>query len=781
MNQQHKDTLQGVVERITFADEENHFIIAKVREDRSGELVSVLGTMPGLSAGETLKAEGRWERNPRFGRQFRATSLEVIAPRSAYGIEKYLGSGLVKGIGPEFAARIVGHFGEETLEVIDRHPERLRQVPGIGPKRMKMILDSWVKHKALRDVMVFLRGHGLGHGQAMRIYKSYRNRTIEFIQQNPYRLAEEVWGIGFLTADRLAESLGVEPDSETRAAAGLLYILRRLAEDGHSCAPESMLLEEAARFLEVDEAILLAALEGQIQKGVLVRDGVGGRGGRDGGEPLIYVRPLFEAEDRLAGGLRMLRGGRRATGGPQRAGGARRAGGPQPPLGLRQAKIPWQAGGPEGPVRPRQAEIPRQSGGPMDIEGAVRRAEMVMGLDLAGEQVEAVRKAFTERLLVITGGPGVGKTTVIRGVVELFEPMGRRVLLAAPTGRAAKRLSEATGREAKTIHRLLRWSPGICRFEHNERKPLDAEGVIVDEASMIDLELMASLVGALRPGTSLILVGDMDQLPSVGPGNVLRDIIESRAVSVVRLREIFRQARESRIVINAHRILKGLMPDLQNPDFTELGDFYFVEQAEPDRVLGIIKALVADRIPRRFGMDPMADIQVVSPMHRGTVGAKNLNLELQKLLNPAREPLSRFGSLMAEGDKVMQIRNNYDKDVFNGDIGRIVRIDRDEERTTVDFDGSHVVYEYSELDEITLAYAISVHKSQGSEYPAVVMPILTQHYVMLQRNLLYTAVTRGKRLVVLVGTKKALAIAVGNDKVAHRYSLLAERLRGAFG
>jgi len=719
------DSLEGTLERIVYCNEENAWSV--VRLSLPGNVTATaVGNLLGLQPGENLRLFGRWVDDRRFGRQFAVESCVTVAPSTLVGIEKYLGSGLVQGIGKVMAGRLVRHFGLDTLEVIEHHGERLTEVEGIGKVRSRRILGAWAEQRAIKDVMVFLQAHGVSTGFAAKIFKRYGARAIAVVRENPYRLAAEIHGIGFKTADRIAAALGVEPGSSFRAEAGLLHMLEAQSEEGHTYCPRRLLLEQTAALLGVDEALLQPVHDALAAGGQVVVEPLA-----DGGVAVL-TRSLHAAE---VGAARLL---------------AVLLHGPAAPLAI-------------------------------DVERAIAWYEQQQGIELAARQREAVCRAVQGKVLVVTGGPGTGKTTIVDAIIRILERKGRRILLAAPTGRAARRLTETTGRPARTIHRLLEFSPRQMAFARDAEHPLQADLLIVDECSMVDTPLFCHLLAAVPPGCQLLLVGDVDQLPSVGPGRVLADVIGSGVVEVVTLDEIFRQSSASRIVTNAHRIHRGEMPLLaeERAAFSaggSPGDFFFVEREEPEEVLAVIKELVARRIHRRFGLDPINDVQVLTPMHRGTLGAANLNAELQALLNPEGRQLVRGSRLFRVGDKVIQHRNNYDLEVFNGDIGRVLAIDEEARQMQVGFEERTVCYDTDELDELSLAYACSVHKSQGSEYPAVVMPLHGQHYVMLQRNLLYTAITRAKRLVVLVGTRRALAQCVRNGRVADRFTRLAERL-----
>jgi len=717
------EVIHGYLERITYYNEENHFTVARLQETGKRELTTIVGNLAGITPGESLKLTGKWVQDPRFGPQFRVERFETVVPATVNGIRKYLGSGLIRGIGPVMAKRIVNVFGLQTLDVIDRSPGRLTEVDGIGPKRVELITRAWADQKEIRGIMIFLQDHGISAAYAAKIYRQYGNASVEIVRTNPYRLAADVHGIGFITADRIARQVGIDPNSITRAEEGTLYVLNESTSEGHVYLPYETLVGRAAEMLEVSRDLVVEAVERLAADRRVVRE-----------DEAVYLTPFYVAETKLAERLNALR----------------------------------DAHEPPDPL----TRVPRR----VDTAQAIPWVEKRLGLRLAEKQAEAVSLAVSNKILVITGGPGTGKTTIIRAIISIFQALGARVLLAAPTGRAAKRMQEASGHEARTIHRLLEFSPGKGGFQRNQDFPLDADAVIVDEASMIDTLLMNSLVRAVPLSAVLILVGDTNQLPPVGPGNVLRDIIDSGRFGVVTLTEIFRQSRESRIVVNAHRINRGEFPDLSPPDSGRPSDFYFIQEEDPETAVQTILKLCKVRIPRRFGYHPIRDIQVLTPMYRGLVGAANLNAELQNLLNPGKDGVVRGHRMFRTGDKVMQVVNNYQKEVFNGDIGRITAVHLEQQQLKVDFDGRAVSYEFSELDELVLAYAVSVHKAQGSEYPVVIMPVMTQHYVLLQRNLVYTGVTRGRNLVVLVGTKKALAIAIRNDEPRRRYTRLRERL-----
>ena len=711
--------LEGTVERIVYKSDEGHYVVARFAPDK-GQATTIVGVIPKADAGGRFKVRGKFVHDSRYGEQFRVEQCEALAPSTGVGMQRYLGSGMIRGVGAELAQRIVDHFGTDTLHVIASEPERLREIDGIGKKRAGQISSAVKHHRADQDIMVFLQGHGVTSAYAARILETYGDQTATIVRNNPYRLAMDIRGIGFKIADSIAHNLGIGKESSARAEAGLLHILGEITDDGHVHIPEETLLGRAGQALDVEQAVLLPALDRVIAAGRIVREDLGGAS-------CLSLRPLWRAEVRAAQALADIAAG-------------------------------------DMDVLP-------------DVDQKLVSVERRLGFTLAPEQRLAVLSAITDKLVVITGGPGVGKTTIVRGIVELAGAARWAVKLTAPTGRAAKRLSEATGREATTVHRLLEFTPFGGTFQRNDQNPLEADMVIVDEASMLDVSLASRLVDAVPPHARLVLVGDVDQLPSVGPGRVLGDIMNSGVARVMRLTEVFRQAAESAIVQNAHRINQGLVPELEPK---EGGDFFFVSRDDPASALEAICQVVTERIPKAFDLDPVDDVQVLTPMYRGLVGATNLNQVLQKKLNDARfdkKELAQKSRVLRVGDKVMQIKNDYDREVYNGDLGRVLAIDR--KQVLVSIDGRGVKYELKQLDQLVHAYAVTVHKSQGSEYPAVVLPLLTQHYMMLQRNLLYTAVTRGKRLVVVIGSRRALEMAVKNDDTRQRYSWLGQRLARA--
>jgi exodeoxyribonuclease V alpha subunit len=722
--------LEGQIERVTYSNQETGYTVARISVPGHREPVTIVGNILGPTPGEVLLVKGAWINHPRFGRQFRVDSHSVRVPATVPGIKKYLASGLIKGIGAVMAERIVKEFGEKTLEVIEHQPEELARIEGLGPKRVEMIKKGWADQREIRDIMIFLQTYGVGSAYAAKIFRQYRGNSISIVKRNPYRLATDIFGIGFSTADKIAGELGFEKTSIVRVEAGILYVMDQISEEGHVYYPYDLLLERCRRVLEVDTDTISEAFGMVVSKKKLVVEDV--NKDLDWFKPnkkAVYLTRFYVSETGVAESMSRITATRK---------------------NIRD----------------------------FAVDKAVEWVQKKIRLQLVERQIEAVKGAISDKVTVITGGPGTGKTTIISAVIKIYQKLGTRVLLAAPTGRASKRMSEATGYPAKTVHRMLEFSYQKGGFQRNENRPLEVDVLILDEVSMMDTILMHHLLKAVPEVTTVVLVGDADQLPSVGAGSVLKDIIDSGTVPVVELNEIFRQAGKSLIIVNAHRINKGLMPDIGKYG-DDLEDFYFIEQEDQAQVLEIIKELVGNRIPQRFGLDPIDGIQVISPMHKGMVGTGTLNVVLQEALNPSQIKLTRGDRVFKLHDKVMQVRNNYEKEVFNGDIGRITGIDPEDRQITVSFDHSAVLYDYADLDEIIPAYAISVHKSQGSEYPAVVIPILSQHYVLLQRNLIYTAVTRGKRLVVIVGSKKALAMGIKNDRVMQRYTYLSERLKRA--
>jgi exodeoxyribonuclease V alpha subunit len=732
------ETLEGVVERVTYYNPENGYSVIRLAPARArrslnpaDDLITVVGNLPEVQPGEHLRLAGQWANHADYGRQFRAEKCEQTLPATVDGIRRYLGSGLIKGIGPKTAEKIVGAFGAETLYVIDSEPQRLREVPDIGEKRYQLITAAWETQKAIKDVMVFLQSHGVSTALAIKIYKQYGDESLKVVQTEPYRLARDIWGIGFKTADKIARALGLPHDSPARIDAGVAHTLSELADDGHVYAPQSELLRASAELLEVPAELVPAALERLEADGRIRRETLPGAT-----ESAVYLTPFYHAEVNAAARLKALLGA--------------------PDLfGQRASRLQDFANADWGALLSSASSTPSVD-------------------SLSAEQRAAVQTALTSKVCVLTGGPGTGKTTSLRAVMQLLERGRHPVALASPTGRAAKRLSEATGRSAQTLHRLLGFSP-LDGFTFDEGHRLPAHMVVVDEVSMLDLLLFNNLLKAVDPAAHLLLVGDVDQLPSVGAGDVLRDLVRSGRVPVVRLTQIFRQAADSHIITNAHRVNHGEFPLFEKGS----RDFFLFAEEDAEAAAERVVDVVAHRIPGKFGLNPLTDVQVLAPMRRGSAGVVTLNARLQAALNPpapGKAERQMGGRILRVGDRVMQIRNNYQKEVFNGDIGGVVDVDAESQTLTVEFDGRPVLYDWADADELQHAFAVSIHKSQGSEFPAVVVPLLTQHYVMLQRNLLYTAITRARQLCVIVGTRKAISIAVRNAAVAQRWSGLGARL-----
>jgi len=713
------ERLHGTLERVTFHSEENGFCVLRVRVKGHRDLITVTGNAASITAGEFLECAGVWVNNKTYGLQFQAQQLNIVAPTTLEGVEKYLGSGMVKGIGPHFAKKLVNIFGVDVFDIIEKEPERLTALPGIGDKRKQGIVAAWKEQKVVRDIMVFLQSHGVGTARAVRIYKTYGDAAIEQVRNDPYRLALDIRGIGFKTADELANSLGVAKDSMLRAQAGVRHVLQELCDHGHCAARYEQLVNASVALLAISEDIIKDAIAREIQEKNLIPEQINGAA-------CVFPASLYRAESGAAKHL----------------------------LRLRSGSIPW---------------------GNVELDEVIPWVEGQTGLKLSPSQAEALATVLQNKLSIITGGPGVGKTTLVNSVLKIVRAEGLAVALAAPTGRAAKRLSETTGQTAKTIHRLLVFDPKNFGFKHNQDNPLPIDVLVVDEVSMLDVVLLYHLLKALPQHVALIFVGDVDQLPSVGSGAVLADLLRSSVIASVRLTEIFRQVANSRIIVNAHRINNGQMPLMNVAN--EESDFYTLYVDSSEEILDKLLHLVTTRIPKRFNCHPITDIQVLTPMHRGGLGSRSLNVALQKLLNGEAAPkIMRYGTTFAPGDKVIQNVNNYDKDVFNGDIGSITQINSEQSTLKIVFDNRIVEYDFNEMDELSLAYAISIHKSQGSEFPIIVMPLSTQHYMLLARNLLYTGLTRGKKLVILVAQKRAVGIAVNNNKEANRLTKLAERL-----
>lgn len=716
--------IRCVVERITYQNQENGYSILKVHVKGFDDLVTVVGSLLDANVGSVLLVDGEWKVDIKYGKQFLANRWEETVPATVYGIEKYLGSGLIKGVGPKFAKKIVDKYGTDTMNMIEDSPDRLIEVEGIGIKRVQMIKESWQKQKEVKNIMLFLQEYGISTSFAAKIYKVYGNESIERVKKNPFCLADDIWGIGFKTADSIGEKLGIEKNAYIRLRSGIMYTLSQLAEEGHVYAIKSQLLDTAVTLLETEQVYIESTIQEMLQAKDLLQE-----------EEAIYLPPFYYAELGTASKLKKL---------------------------IQEVATDklW--------TRLQKA---RKESGNQSLSVDVSKIEEVLGIEYDQVQADAIRLSAMSKVMVLTGGPGTGKTTTTQGIIKSYQSYGLNILLAAPTGRAAKRLTETTNMEAKTIHRLLEYRPpeGYLKNEINQ---LEGDVLIVDECSMIDIILMNSLLKAIPPHMRLILVGDIDQLPSVGAGNVLMDIMESNVVEVVRLTKIFRQAQTSRIIMNAHRINEGKLPDISNGKDT---DFFFIEKMEAEDTLKEVVRLVSNNLPKHYGI-PSLDIQVLTPMQRGVMGTMNLNLVLQEALNPNGEGLRRSGSIYRLNDKVMQVKNNYDKEVFNGDMGKISQVNLEDRSLCVDFDGRLVEYELSDLDEIVHGYATTIHKAQGSEYPIVIMPVLMNHYMMLQRNLIYTGITRAKKVCIVIGTKKALSYGVYNVTVKKRNTLLRERL-----
>ena len=740
--------IRCVVERITYQNPENGYSVLKCAVKNYNELVTVVGNLLDATVGSVLLIDGNWKVDAKYGRQFLAERWEETMPATVFGIEKYLGSGLIKGVGPKFAKRIVQQFGTDTLEIIETDVQRLLEVPGIGRKKVDKIAESWERQKEIKNVMLFLQDHGVSTAFAAKIYRQYGNESISKVKENPFRLADDIWGIGFKTADSIAMKLGIGKEAFIRLRSGIMYTLSELADEGHVYAERDQLIKKAAELLEADENCIIMTMDQMFQDEELIREKImvpqfaeGEMAPEDAAKEIekecIYLPPFYFAEVGVANKLKKLAA--------------------EPATDRLWVSL----------MKARE-----KTGNP-DLSVDVEKIQKSVNMEYDDVQFEAIRRAATAKVLVLTGGPGTGKTTTTQGIIAAYRTFGLKILLAAPTGRAAKRMTEATGLEAKTIHRLLEFKPPEG-YQKNEETPLEGDVLIVDECSMIDIVLMNALMKAIPAHMRLILVGDIDQLPSVGAGNVLRDVIDSDVFPVVRLTRIFRQAQTSRIIMNAHKINSGQMPDTSNGKNT---DFFFINQEDPEEAVKKIVELVQKNLPRYY-KTPASQIQVLTPMQRGVVGATNLNMALQEALNPQGEGLRRSGFVYKPNDKVMQIKNNYDKEVFNGDIGIIESVNLQDRTLLVNFDNRSIEYDATELDELVHAYATTIHKAQGSEYPIVVIPMLMNHFVMLQRNLVYTGITRAKKILVMVGTKKALAYAVRNVTVTKRNTLLKERLAG---
>lgn len=715
-----EETIVGLVERVTYHNAENGFCVLRVNVKGHKDLVTIVGNLHMISAGEFVQASGSWIHDRQHGNQFKAQFLKSTPPTSLEGIERYLASGMIKGVGPVYAKKLIAAFGVDVFEVIEASPERLRQVTGIGQSRATQIIKGWADQRIIRDIMLFLHSHKISTARAVRIYKTYGARAIEVITLDPYRLARDIRGIGFVSADTIAQQIGIEKNSLLRARAGIAYALTKAMDDGHCGLPHHLLLTSVQELLDIPYELVVQALNLELDCENVVQEVIDQTN-------CVFLSGLFQAEKAIAKKL----------------------------MTLTQSPLPWSS---------------------IDAGVSIKWVEEQTAVSLSQTQKQAIEIALTSKVLVITGGPGVGKTTLVNSILKILDTKKLRIALAAPTGRAAKRLFECTGMEAKTLHRLLETNPIKGGFSKNEDAPLACDLLIIDETSMVDVPLMHAVMKALPKTAALILVGDIDQLPSVGPGQVLSDLIQSNMIPVIRLTEVFRQASTSQIITAAHTINQGLMPELKVSADAE-SDFYFIQANTPEDALDKIIKMLKERIPMKFGFSPFTDIQVLCPMGRGIVGTKNLNVELQKVLNPPTDQsINRFGWSYGVGDKVMQIENNYDKSVYNGDIGIITSISQAESEVVIAYDERLVVYDFGECDEIVLAYATTIHKSQGSEYPAVIIPLMMQHYSMLKRNLIYTGITRGKKLVIVIGEKKALTIAVKQRGEQRRWSSLKLRL-----
>lgn len=726
------EELQGVVERLTYHSEESGYTIARLKAPRERDLITIVGNFANIQAGQTLQMSGIWREHPKFGQQFQVKTYRETKPATLTGIEKYLGSGLIKGVGPVTAKRIVAHFGLETLDIIENQIDRLKEVPGIAQKRVKMIQTTWETQKAIKEVMLFLQGHGVSTTYAVKIYKQYGDESITIVTQNPYRLATDIYGIGFVTADAIARNIGIEPHSEYRYRSGLLHVLGEASEEGHCFLPQTELIERSVKRLTLkDHQPKADQVEFCIN--CMIRDGelIGEKGvERFEGQNLYYAPSFFQAEYRLSQRLRQLL------------------------------------------LTPVEVDLER-------VRRWIERFVEKAGLPLSQQQRQAVEMAASQRILILTGGPGTGKTFTTRTIVALWKAMGKEIALASPTGRAAQRLSEMTGQEAKTVHRLLEFDPKHMKFKRDQENPIPGNAVVIDESSMMDLFLGHSLIKAIALDTQLLLVGDIDQLPSVGPGNVLGDLIASGSIPVVKLTEVFRQAAASQIVSNAHRINQGQFPQLERVSNQPKSDCLWLDIPEPEQGVQGIRDLIESLIPA-MGFNPAQDVQVLCPMTRGDIGTRNLNLVLQALVNPpdpSKSELVRGGSILRVGDRVIQKVNDYNREVFNGDLGVVEFIDLEELDVTVRYENRSVTYDLADLNEIGLAWAVTIHKSQGSEYPVVIMPIFMQHFMMLSRNLIYTGLTRARKLVIVVGPQKAIGLAVRQVKDRERYTLLDKRLK----
>ncbi len=719
MDKQNHEHIRGILERVVYSNPENNFFVGRLRQEGQNQLTTIVGTANQLRCGQQIEVTGYWHQNAKYGRQFKIQDIQYITPKTEEGIEKYLGSGLIKGVGPAMAQKIVSQFKKDTLKVLEEDPQKLNQVPGLGKKRVEKIIDAYQKNKEQRDSLIFLKTYGLGNALSLKIFNHYGKQCVPILKENPYRLCEEIFGIGFKTADQIAHNLGIDVNSMFRAKAGIIYLLKDMETAGHCYCPRQKLKESAAALLQIEIDTASQALEELHQESKIICT--------QDSQPRVYLKDLYDAEIHVAGKLKRL----------------------------------WNS------------ETDQQVLSADSIASLTEKIASENKITLDPIQKKAIIGAVTEKILVITGSPGTGKSTILNFVLMLLQTYNQKVFMAAPTGRASKRLSEATGKEAKTIHRLLKYNPKKNRFMKNESDRLHADVIIVDEASMIDIRLLSSLLKAVETNTRLILVGDADQLPSVGPGNILNDIITANQFPVVVLKKIYRQHGQSLIISNAHKVRDGIFPYIGKP---REDDFFFVEKNDPQQAVNILLELVADKIPQRFALDPLTEIQVLVPTNKGIAGVGNLNKQLQARLNRHSKKLQGPYFEFRLQDKVIQLKNNYEKDVYNGDIGQVRHIDSKQKELIVDFGGRPIPYQYFELDELNLSYAISIHKSQGSEFPCIITPILTSHYMLLQRNLLYTAITRAKRIAVLIGSKKAIGIAVNRNIVRERYTALKDML-----
>jgi exodeoxyribonuclease V alpha subunit len=733
MPENQPEKIKGVLNKIIYRSPDNNYFIGKMLSEEDNRTITIVGHTLEVQPGEALTVYGKWVTNSKYGKQFEIESIEILAPSTEAGIEKYLGSGLIKGIGPVMAKRVVAKFKLETLKILDNDAERLSEIDGFAEKRIELVKNEWKKQKYVREIMIFMQNYGISNNYAIKIYNIYKNESVNVLKSNPYRLIEDISGIGFKTADRIAENLGIEKDSEFRIKSGIIFLLNQLTGAGNCYYPLEDFIQEAMGLLECGETKLLESVRSLSDEGHIVIENTTSEG-------KIFLKSIYEDEVYASEKL----------------------------IEIRDFKYNQKD---DGPLKKSRDLF--TAGLSSGIDKKIREISLAAGIELDEIQEEAVKKAATEKILIITGSPGTGKSTILNVAISYFEHLGKTVTIGAPTGRASKRLTEATGRDAKTIHRLLKYQPKINRFLKDEKNPINTDVLIIDEASMIDVRLFKSLLKAVKKSTSLVLVGDIDQLPAVGPGNILSDMIYSKSFSVVRLEHIYRQNGKSRIIYNAHLIRDGLYPVLSESEYK---DFFFIDKTDPELVIETIEEMLIERIPKTFGYDPFFDIQVIVPTNKGSVGVESLNLRIQKKLNKNSLYVQRGIYEFRLGDRVIQLKNNYEKEVFNGDIGFVKKIDLEMKVLAVEFDKKLVEYDFYDLDQISLSYAITIHKSQGSEFKCVIIPILTSHYILLQRNLLYTALTRAKELAILIGSKKAIGIAVGKNIVEQRFTSLKERI-----